>query len=152
MDTALSVAALVVSLFSAGFTLYTFIWTKVRDRKQATLEAYNRLQEQVLDHLNVYMPKQIAEIAKNTRSEEYKQISAYVARIEHFCVGVNQKIYDRNVVYELAQGYLDGTIKSRIEKKSRFGHDYYANIHQFSIGWRRHEKKRSAKENERLSD
>ena len=33
MDTALSVAALVVSLFSAGFTLYTFIWTKVRDRK-----------------------------------------------------------------------------------------------------------------------
>lgn len=83
MDTALSVAALVVSLFSAGFTLYTFIWTKVRDRKQATLEAYNRLQEQVLDHLNVYMPKQIAEIAKNTRSEEYKQISAYVARIEH---------------------------------------------------------------------
>ena len=49
MDTALSVAALVVSLFSAGFTLYTFIWTKVRDRKQATLEAYNRLQEQVLD-------------------------------------------------------------------------------------------------------
>lgn len=124
MDTALSVAALVVSLFSAGFTLYTFIWTKVRDRKQATLEAYNRLQEQVLDHLNVYMPKQIAEIAKNTRSEEYKQISAYVARIEHFCVGVNQKICDRNVVYELAQGYLDGTIKSRIEpmieKKSRF--------------------------------
>ena len=50
MDTALSVAALVVSLFSAGFTLYTFIWTKVRDRKQATLEAYNRLQDQVLDH------------------------------------------------------------------------------------------------------
>lgn len=94
MDTALSVAALVVSLFSAGFTLYTFIWTKVRDRKQATLEAYNRLQEQVLDHLNVYMSKQIAEIAKNTRSEEYKQISAYVARIEYFCVGINQKIYD----------------------------------------------------------
>lgn len=28
MDTALSVAALVVSLFSAGFTLYTFIWRK----------------------------------------------------------------------------------------------------------------------------
>lgn len=147
MDTALSVAAFAVSLFSAGFTLYTFIWTKVRDRKQATLEAYNRLQEQVLDHLNVYMPKQIAEIAKNTRSEEYKQISAYVARIEHFCVGVNQKIYDRNVVYELAQGYLDGTIKNRIEpmieKKNRCGHDYYANIHQF-YDWM--EKARKEKE------
>ena len=97
--------------------------------------------------MNVYMPKQIAEIAKNTRSEEYKQISGYVARIEHFCVGVNQKIYDRNVVYELAQGYLDGTIKSRIEpmieKKNRFGHDYYANIHQF-YDWM--EKARKEKE------
>lgn len=135
MDIALSVAAFAISLFSAGFTLYTFIWTKVRDRKQATLEAYNRLQEQVLDHLNVYMPKQIAEIAKNVRSEEYKQMSAYVARIEHFCVGINQKIYDRNVVYELAKGYLDGMVKNRIEpiivKKNRFGHDYYTNIHQF---------------------
>lgn len=45
MDTALSVAALVVSLFSAGFTLYTFIWTKVRDRKQAKkfYAGYSRL-------------------------------------------------------------------------------------------------------------
>ncbi len=102
--------------------------------------------------MNVYMPKQIAEIAKNTRSEEYKQISAYVARIEHFCVGVNQKIYDRNVVYELAQGYLDGTIKSRIEpmieKKSRFGHDYYANIHRFYDWMEKERKEKERKENE----
>lgn len=28
------------------------------------MEAYNRLQEQVLDHLNLYMPKQVEEIAK----------------------------------------------------------------------------------------
>ena len=48
------------------------------------------------------------------------------------------------VVYELAQGYLDGTIKSRIEpmieKKNRFGHDYYANIHQF-YDWMEKERK-----------
>ena len=135
MEDYMSVAALVISLFSAFFSLYTFVWTKKRDRKQATLEAYNRLQEQVLDHLNLYMPKQVKEIAENPRSEDYKQISAYIARIEHFCVGVNQKIYDRCVVYELAQGYLDGTIKNRIqpiiEKKNRSGHDYYANIHCF---------------------
>ena len=51
------------------------------------------------------------------------------------------------MVYELAQGYLDGTIKSRIEpmieKKNRFGHDYYANIHQF-YDWM--EKARKEKE------
>ena len=134
METTLSIAAFAVSLLSSAFALYTFIWTRQRDRKQATLEAYNRLQEQVLDHLNHYMPKDIEEIAKNVRSEEYKKISAYIARIEHFCVGVNQKIYDRAVVYELAHGYLNGAIKNRItpiiEKKNRSGHDYYANIHR----------------------
>ena len=133
METALSIAAFAVSLLSSAFALYTFIWTRQRDRKQATLEAYNRLQEQVLDDLNHYMPKDMEEIAKNPRSETYRRVSAYLARIEHFCVGVNQKIYDRAVVYELAHGYLDGAIKSRItpliEKKNRSGHDYYANIH-----------------------
>lgn len=133
METILSITAIVISIISGGFTYYTFRWTAERDRKQATLEAYNRLQEQVLDHLNHYMPKDIEEIAKNVRSEEYKKISAYIARIEHFCVGVNQKIYDHAVVYELAHGYLDGSIKSRITpligKKNRSGHDYYANIH-----------------------
>ena len=134
METILSIIAIVISVISGGFALYTFFWTAARDRQQATLDAYNQLQEQALDHLNYYMPAQIGEIAKDPRSEEYKKISAYIARIEHFCVGVNQKIYDRKTVYELAHGYLDSSIKKRIEpiieKKNKFGHDYYANIHQ----------------------
>ena len=115
METILSIIAIVISMISGGFALYTFFWTAARDRKQATLDAYNQHQEQALDHLNYYMPAQIAEI-------------------EHFCVGVNQKIYDSKTVYELAHGYLDGGIKNRIEpiieKKNKSGHDYYANIHQ----------------------
>lgn len=116
------------------FALGTFFWTASRDRKQATLDAYNALQEQALDHLNHYMPKAMEEIAKQPRSDEYKTVSAYVARIEHFCVGVNRRIYDRKVVYDLAHGHLDGAIKNRIapliEKKNKNDHDYYANIHR----------------------
>ena len=135
MEIVLSVIAIVLSVVSGLFSLYTFFWTALRDRKQATLDAYNRLQEQALDHLNYRMPGEIAKIAENPRSEEYKRISTYVARIEHFCVGVNQKIYDRKTVYALARDYLDGAIKLRIapiiEKKNRMGReDYYENIHQ----------------------
>lgn len=135
METILSIIAIILSVISGGFTFYTFIWTVHRDQKQATLDAYNQLQEQSLDHLNLYMPSQIAEISKNPRSEEYKKVSSYVARIEHFCVGVNQKIYDSETVYALARDYLDGAIKARIEpiieKKNRYGaDDYYENIHQ----------------------
>ena len=71
-----------------------------------------------------------------TNVEENEIIRTHIifARIEHFCVGVNQEIYDTETVYALARDYLDGVIKKRIEpvieKKNTFGHDYYANIHQ----------------------
>ena len=51
MEIGLSIAALVISILSGAFSLYTFLWTAKRDRKQATLEAYNRLQAEVFDHV-----------------------------------------------------------------------------------------------------
>ena len=132
--TTVDLITIAFSVIAAVFSLITYRKSIVHDRQQATLDAYNQLQEQALDHLNYYVPTRVAEIAKDPRSEEYKKISAYIARIEHFCVGVNQKIYDEKTVYELAHGYLDSSIKKRIEpvieKKNKFGHDYYANIHQ----------------------
>ena len=138
METILSIIAIVLSVISGGFTFYTFIWTASRDRKQATLDAYNQLQEQALDHLNYYRPAEIADIAEDPRSQAYKKVSGYIARIEHFCVGVTQKIYDRKTVYELAHGYFDGTVRDRIEpiieRKNQSGIDYYGNIHSV-YGW-----------------
>lgn len=77
METTLSIIAIVISVISGGFTFYTFFWTARRDRKQATLDAYNQLQEQALDQLNQYTPANIREIANDRRSAEYKTISAY---------------------------------------------------------------------------
>ena len=79
------------------------------------------------------MPRELKEIVKNRRTEEYKVISSYVARVEHFAVGVNQKIYDLDTVYELSHGFLDGGIRSRIEiiierKGEDFQEEFYQNI------------------------
>jgi hypothetical protein len=107
-----------------------------RQKKQATLDAYNTLQNEVFDKLNRITPSEIKEMAKHTRSEEYKEISGYIARLEHFCVGVNTEIYDRDTVYKLAHGYLDSnTIRSRIDpiiekKQANAEEDYYENIHE----------------------
>ena len=132
----MSVIALVISILSGGFALYSFIWTAQRDRKQATLDAYNNLQGEVFDKLNLLMPSDIREIAKDPKSAQYKEVSGYIARLEHFCVGVNTGIYDRKTVYHLAHGYLDSKmVESRIspmiEKKHRNAdEDYYENIHK----------------------
>ena len=135
METTLSIIAIIISVGSGLFAFYTFFWTAQRDRKQATLDAYNVLQNEVFDKINLLMPSEIKEIVKNRRSEEYKEISSYIARLEHFCVGVNTGIYDRDTVYKLAHGYLDSnTIRSRIDpiiekKHIKAEEDYYENIH-----------------------
>lgn len=52
----------------------------------------------------------------DTKSSECKTISGYVARIEHFCVGLNEDIYDKQTFYALAHGYFDGNqLRKRIE-------------------------------------
>lgn len=149
METILSVIALILSVISGGFAFFTFHWTAVRDRKQATLDAYNRLQEQALDHINTYVPAKMKEIAKDAHSPEYKTISLYLARVEHFCVGVNQKIYDSKTVYELAHGYFDGSLKRRIDpiisRKNRSGEDYYANIRKVFVWMENETQKREIK-------
>lgn len=92
------------------------------------------LQEQALDYLIKYTVDEIKDISRNNKSDEYKTISKYVARIEHFCVGVNLKIYDYKTVFELAGGFLDEGIYKRItpliEKKNFGDNDFYANTHK----------------------
>lgn len=131
-----SSASIVIAFASVIFSLVTYRKTVTHDRKQATLDTYNRLQNEVLDNLNAYTPSEIADIAEEPRSAEYKKLSGYIARIEHFCVGINEKIYDDDTFYALAHGYFDGhQLKKRIEpllkSKNRSNNTkqlYYQNI------------------------
>ena len=140
METTLSIIAIVISVISGGFALYTFIWTARQDRKQATLDAYNTLQNEVFDKINLYRPAEILEISKHPMSKEYNEVGALIARIEHFCVGVKNNIYDKKTVFELAHGYFDGSkLKSRVtpiidRKNNNTDLDYYANIH-YMLDW-----------------
>ena len=153
MDTVSLVIAIisaVLAVASAGFSCFTYFCNVIHDRRRDTLDAYNTLQNEAFDKLNMMMPANIREIAENPRSDSYKTISGYVARIEHFCAGVNLGIYDRKTVYTLANGYLDGkAILSRInpiiEKKHRNAEkDYYENIHKV-LAWMQKESEKQKK-------
>ena len=134
-----SVISAILAIASLVFSLYTYRKTLIHDRKQATLDAYNLLQEQAFDKLNLYTPAEIRSIVQHPTSEEYKIVSGYLARIEHFCVGVNNDIYDKETVYALAHGYMDSKtllnrIEPLIEKKNHGQEDYYENIHAM-LSW-----------------
>ena len=133
----------VISMIAVLISILTFLFTVVvehkkaqREKKQATLDAINTLQEQAFDKLNEYTYGQIHEIAitwtlgiekKNeyvnakqgtanefwaehheydAAIEDYRKISSYLARIEHFALGVNTKIYDPTVIERATTKYF----------------------------------------------
>ena len=84
------------------------------------MDAYDRLQNQALDKINTYSKKQITGISCNPKALEYKEISALLARCEHFAVGVNEKVYDIKTLRRLAKPYFIGVydkLTPMIEKK-----------------------------------
>jgi hypothetical protein len=139
MEMALSIVAIVLSMISGGFAIYSFFWTARRNQKQATLDAYNILQEQALDVLNEYTETKISGIIESNNREEYRKLSKMLARIEHFSVGVNSGIYDKTTVFELAHGYFDIAIWYKLqpllaEKHKGKGEEYYSNYRQL-VAW-----------------
>ena len=143
LETLLSIVAIVLSVVSGCFAFYTFEWTARRDRKQATLDAYNVLQEQALDKLNEYSGTEIKRIIEQKDKNKYREISQYLARIEHFAVGVNTGIYDRTIVYEIAHGYLDIAIWHKLqpvlEQKHKGEEEFYHNYREL-VAWLQRQK------------
>lgn len=108
---------------------------KLHEKKKDTLDAYNRLQNEVFDKLFLeYNAKDIEEIAKHyrTQNREYTKLSTYLAKIEHFSVGVINEIYDVETTYELAHGFFDKKVRDSIKpmldrKRSFYEYDPFEN-------------------------
>ena len=122
----LTLLALVLSLISFVWSLWVHHQSLVRERKQATLDAFNVFQCQVLDELSGYPRKEIEDIAEDPRSPDYKDVSKLLARCEHFAVGVNQEIYDKDTVRALASEHIVvvyDKLLPLIQKKRIFGNN-----------------------------
>lgn len=118
-----------------------YIMDRRRARKVATMSAYSELQNSVFRELNRWSPSEIRSAASNNQSDVYKTLGEHLAKIEFFCVGINQKIYDFDVFYSISHGYFDkgGTLYYRLipllERKLEIaGQDHFQNIH---IVWKK---------------
>lgn len=68
MELVISIFSLLVAVFSLLYSFIVHRQTVLHDKKQATLDAFNTLQEQVLDKLNVFTDSRMKEISENVRS------------------------------------------------------------------------------------
>lgn len=110
------------SIGSVVLSLITFVWTVKRDKKQATFDAFNRLQDEVFDKINHLSKTKVKEIAANPTKSEFTEYSQHLVRVEQFCIGIQSGIYDFNVTKKIASKYLTDVFeKSRpiIEHKRK---------------------------------
>lgn len=105
---AVNIISLIIAFVSINFSILTYFFSVSYNKKRATLDAYNALQEQVLDEIYNYKKSEIIDISKDKQSSAYKHTTVMLARIEHFCVGVNTKVYDKKIVKRLAGKYFIG--------------------------------------------
>lgn len=151
MELIISLIAIILSFTSIIVSVVIYYQGERRERMQATLDAFNLLQEQVFDKLNQYKKNDIIQVCDGWKQliqapdendlspreaeeqeriyEEYRILSGYLARIEHFALGVNTGIYDANIADRAGTAYLIMLyrIKLRplIEVKRKDGKDYH---------------------------
>lgn len=132
-------------VLSIAFGVITYFRDGRRRICVDTMEAYKRLQDDVLSKLNVWSRGQIEDAVDTADSIGYDELNVCLAKIEHFCVGVSRGVYDFETFYQLAHGYFDSEsgLKDKLEplleiKLSEAEEDYYNNLHKV---WARMEER-----------
>ena len=114
MELYISLAAMIISLVSVIVSVAIYLLGIQREKKQDTLDSFNLLQEQVFDKLNLITYAEIADVCKKVESGniddetniKYYNLLSYLARLEHFSLGVNTGIYDVKTSERAGTGYL----------------------------------------------
>ena len=114
MELYISLAAMIISLISVIVSVAIYLLGIQRDKKQDTLDSFNLLQEQVFDKLNLITYSEITNICKKVdngsiddeTNSKYFELLGYLARLEHFSLGVNTGIYDAKTAERAGTAFL----------------------------------------------
>ena len=114
----MELASIIIAIVSAIFSIVTYITTVRYEKRKATIEAINLLQNEVLDKLISIQPSNAKLIVENIHDEKcrevYNDYRALIARLEHFAIGVNKRIYDFSIVNNLVGIHFIGLYKKVI--------------------------------------
>ena len=107
-----TIAAIIISFAALVFSLCQFFSERKRNRKEATIHAFDQLEEAVFSREDYKkLPYRAgSEFAMNESDENdiksWNQATLALSKIEHFAVGVNTKIYDAKTLNRMAGGFI----------------------------------------------
>ena len=96
MELALSILSLVIALAAFFFSVWQFFAERTRSRREATIHAFDELEEAVFSN-PAYKVLPAGDEALRfalTGQPEWNAATLVLSRIEHFAVGINSGLYD----------------------------------------------------------
>ena len=116
----MDIVALCLSIAAFAFSLIQFYMERTRNRSEATIHAFDELEDSVfgtLDYQKMNIERTLTfhvmdaestvkSTGENPLNKEWEQLTVYLARIEHFAVGVNSRVYDIGILRRMGKTYL----------------------------------------------
>lgn len=98
----MNICALIISLLAFVLSVFQFVRDSLWQKKEATLNAYNELQDDVFSELTTYS-KPISEIKRG--DDKWNKFTIFLAKLERFSVGINTGIYSIKILNDLGGDY-----------------------------------------------
>ncbi len=107
----ISLIAVVIAIAGLCHTVLTQKRIQRNEIKRSTVDAFNRLQNEVLDKLAPLNEENAILVTENRKDNEdcrkaYADYRTLISRLDHFSVGVKEKVYDLDVIDKLAGEHL----------------------------------------------
>ena len=104
---AMELAALLLSIAAILLSMYQWWRDNSRQKKESTINAFYNLQSDALNELNMMIAAYDGDMSFIIRgSEDWKKVTGYLSKIEHFSVGINAKVYSLEILNRMAGGYF----------------------------------------------
>ncbi len=108
------IITLILATIAALFSIWSFFLERTRNRREATIHAFDKLQTEILGNDDLSLNKITPELAgsyvhkhkefKNSKAynDQWRTLTEKLALLEHFSVGINYHTYDLKVLNAMA--------------------------------------------------
>ena len=110
----LSIVSIALSAVAAGFSIWSFFAERNRTRSEATIHAFDELSKNIFDKSDTdldtisqedakkFVQQHTSEGQDEEQKRQWDDITKKLALLEHFCVGINLKTYDKKALNAMA--------------------------------------------------
>lgn len=104
----ISLLAFAISIISLIFTIFYNHKTHERQKKQLTIETFNKLTEQLFDKEEKLLRKihDTSTVFDFSDKNNQKEIKEILSAFERFCVGVNTNVFDIVILDKMAGSFI----------------------------------------------